>query len=281
MLSYLRDSLRRKRARRFTRIYPARVDAYEVPGLGRVEFANWENPLARPVPLEPATVEFFGRFIAPGDLAIDIGANVGDTTVPMALAAGREGLTLGFDPNPYAFAILERNAALNPERTRIVPLPFAVSEREEELYFVSSEASFANGGVSPTRDSPHGRFVHPEKVRAVRLRALLERDFAEWLPKLTFIKVDAEGHDAVILESIADLLDERRPTVVAEVFGRDSREGKARLHRALARPGYELFLVPHDFGVRAPLEPVRSPEDLIGLERTMNVCARPSEAGPA
>jgi len=255
--------------------YPARVAVVEVPGVGSVDFANWENPLARPVSLDRVTIDFFRRFIAPGDFVIDIGANIGDTTVPMALAAGREGLTLGFDPNPYVFKILERNAALNPDLTHIVPLPYAISAREEELYFVSSEASFANGGISSTRESRHGRFVHPERVRAVRLQDLLEREYAAWLPRLTFIKVDAEGHDAVILESVADLIEAYRPTIVAELFGRDSREGKERLFRALDRPGYALHLVPHDFDGSEPLEPVRGADDVVGVRKTMNVCAAP------
>lgn len=279
MLRYLRDSLRRKKARRITREYPARVDVFDVPGEGRIEFANWENPLVRdPVTIDAETVGFFRRYIAPGDLVVDIGANIGDTTVPMALAAGREGLTLGLDPNPYVFKILERNAQLNPDRTHIVPLPFAVSSREEDLYFVSSEASFANGGVSPTPESAHGRFVHPETVRAVRLRDLLERHFAEWLPRLSFIKIDAEGHDAVILESIQDLVGTYRPTVVAEVFDQDSPEGKARLYRALARPGYELTLF-RDFDDPDPPRPVGGIEDLTTLKTMMNVCATPVGAG--
>lgn len=278
MLNYLRNSLRRKRARRITAEYPARVESFDIPEHGRVEFAQWENPLARPVPLTPESIGFFGRFISPGDFVIDIGANIGDTTVPMALAAGPDGLTLGFDPNPYVFKILERNADLNPERTHIVPLPYAISSREEELFFVSSEASFSNGGVSPTRQSEHGRFVHPERVRAVELGKLLERDFPEWLPKLTFIKVDAEGHDAVILESIADLIDAYRPTVVAEVFGGDSPEGKERLFRSLDRPSYELHFVGH-FDGRVQMEAIHGVDDVVGARETTNICARPSGSG--
>jgi len=278
VLNYLRNSFRRKRARRKTLEYPARVDSFDIRGLGRVEFANWENPLARPVSLELETIDFFRRYISPGDFVIDIGANVGDTTVPMALAAGPDGLTLGFDPNPYVFKILERNAALNRDQTRIVPLPYAISSREEDLYFVSSEASFSNGGVSPTRESLHGRFVYPEKICAVELESLLERDYPEWLPKLTFIKVDAEGHDAVILESIADLIDTYRPTIVAELFGGDAPEGKDRLYRALERVGYELHLVGHFDGRAAPV-PISGPDDVVGIVETTNLCATP--VGPA
>jgi len=50
-----------------------------------------------------------------GDLAVDIGANIGDTTVPMALVAGSEGMVLGFECNPVIFEILAVNEKLNPK----------------------------------------------------------------------------------------------------------------------------------------------------------------------
>lgn len=85
----------------------------------------------------------------------------------MALAAGKEGIKLGFDPNPYVFKILEINAGLNKDRQNIVPLRYAIAQDEEEFYYISSEASFGNGGISKTREGEHGSFVYPEKIRGV------------------------------------------------------------------------------------------------------------------
>ena len=34
-------------------------------------------------------IKYYQNFIKEGDLAIDIGANIGDTTVPMGLVAGK------------------------------------------------------------------------------------------------------------------------------------------------------------------------------------------------
>jgi hypothetical protein len=112
---------------------------------------NGRTPLASPIQIKQSDIDFFRKFIKKGDFVIDIGANIGDTTVPMALAAGKEGVTLGFDPNPFVYKILEANASLNKDKTNIVPVCSAISTREEEFYFISSEASFANGGISPTK----------------------------------------------------------------------------------------------------------------------------------
>ncbi|MEL6923128.1 MAG: FkbM family methyltransferase, partial [Bacteroidota bacterium] len=208
MWNYLKKSFQRKRARRITQEYPARVDAFALEKTGRVEFANWENPLIKSIELEQSGVDFFSQFIKPGDLAIDIGANIGENTVLMALAAGKNGCTLGFDPNPFVFKILSRNAQLNPNKTNIVAVNHAITVEPASFYYISSEASFANGGLSPNPTSPHGRFVHTEKVTGVNLHNFLQANHAAMLDRLRFIKVDTEGYDKEILKSIGTVIDQ-------------------------------------------------------------------------
>ena len=134
IITYLQESFRRKKARRVTQIYPAKIDSFDLGNEGIIQFANWDNPLYTPITLSQNMVDFFKQFIKKGDLVIDIGANIGDTTVPMGLAAGPTGIALGFDPNPYVFKILEKNATLNKDKQNIVPLPYAITVKEEEFY---------------------------------------------------------------------------------------------------------------------------------------------------
>ena len=133
MIDYFRKSFQRKRARRITEEYPPTISLIDLPKDGQLEFANWSNPLVPPFVLTQTCVDFFRQFIREGDLVIDIGSNIGDTTVPMALAAGKAGVTLGFDPNPYVFKILQANAALNKNKTNIIPLPYAIAKDEDEF----------------------------------------------------------------------------------------------------------------------------------------------------
>lgn len=102
-------------------------------------------------------VDFFAKFLKPGDLAVDIGGNVGHMTIAMSLAAGREGRVVSFDPNPFVYDILVKNAGLNPGLTRIDTFPYAIADHEGEFYYNSSEASFNNGGISEDTNSRHGR----------------------------------------------------------------------------------------------------------------------------
>ena len=274
MWKQLQASFARKKARRVTREYPPVVDTYDMGRHGQIEFANWSNPLAPRITLNASVVDFFGQFIKEGDLAIDIGANIGDTTVPMALCTGTTGVTLGFDPNPYVFKILEKNASLNAGKYVIHPQNYAISTHDQEYFFISSEASYANGGISPTAESRHGRFVHPQKVRGVQLKSFLERHYADRMSRLSFIKVDTEGYDKEIIKSIGDLLQACKPVLVAESFGKASDAAKAELFDVIAVNGYDIWYF-EDFDINAKVEKMETASDLVKFRHTVNVFARP------
>ena len=277
MFNYLKKSIQRKIARRVTKHYPPKIDQLNLEKDGLVEFANWTNPLAAIVEINQSMVDFFRKFIKEGDLVIDIGANIGDTTVPMGLAAGKDGLTIGFDPNPYLFRILEQNAALNQEKTNVVVFPYAISQQDETYYFASSEASFANGGISPTQDSRHGKFVHPDKVKGVRLSEFLQKEYKDRLNKFSFIKIDTEGYDKEILKSISDLITSYKPVIVAESFGKSNDEAKMELFEIIHQHGYDVFYFA-DFQVDAEVQPVQRKEEMTQWKHTVNIYAIPQKS---
>ncbi len=274
MIKYFKESFRRKVARRITKEYPHSVIQFELEKDGVIEFAKWENPLASPIEIRQSDIDFFRQFIKEGDFIIDIGANIGDTTVPMAIAAGKEGLTLGFDPNPYVYKILEANATLNKDKSNIVPVLSAISAEEEEFYFISSEASFANGGISPSRESNHGKFIYPHKVKGVNLYSYLKEHHKEWLDKFSFIKIDTEGYDKEIIRSVADLIEACKPVIVAESFGKSPDEAKMELFERISKHGYTLFYF-EDFTQGTHIEEIKEAKEMCKWQNTINIYAIP------
>jgi len=276
MFTYLKKSFQRKIARRVTKEYPYSIIRFDLEKEGVVEFAKWENPLASPIQIKQSDIDFFRKFIRKGDFVIDIGANIGDTTVPMALAAGKEGLTLGFDPNPFVYKILEANASLNKDKTNIVPVCSAISTEEEEFYFISSEASFANGGISPTRKSHHGKYICAEKVKGVNLLDYLQSHFQDQLSRLSFIKIDTEGYDKEIIRSISDLIERHKPIIIAESFGKSPDEAKKELFELISRHGYKLSYF-EDFTYDAPTQEIHTAEEMTQWHNTINIYGIPLE----
>ncbi len=277
MIKYFKDSFSRKIARRITKDYPAKIETFNVDGFGKVEFANWDNPLVIPRELDSNLISFFKQFIKEGDFCIDIGANIGDTTVPMALCNGKDGITLGFDPNPYVYKILEVNASLNIDKTNIVPVPFAISEREEEFYFISSEASFSNGGISTDKSTKHGKFIHPDKIKGVNLEDYLNENYKNWLPKFSFIKIDTEGYDKEILKSIRGLIKQFMPTIVAESFGKSTDAEKIELYEVIEQMGYDIYYF-DDFFLDTDVKKLNEKKDILNYKQTINIYAKPKLA---
>lgn len=276
MINYIKESFKRKKARRVTREYPFKISIFNLEKDGAIEFANWENPLVEPIKITQRNVDFFRKFINEGDMVIDIGANIGDTTVPMAIAAGKEGIALGFDPNPYVFKILEVNATLNKGKTNIIPVMNAIAEKEEDYYFISSEASFANGGISLTKKSIHGKFIYPHKIKGVNLLNFLNTNYSKLINRLSFIKIDTEGYDKEILKSISDLITELKPSIVAESFGKNSNEEKKELFETIHSHGYSLFYF-EDFIYRTEHQEIKIADEITHWKNTINIFALPNE----
>jgi FkbM family methyltransferase len=280
MFNYLKNALqrkiRKKIARRVTKEYPPKIDTFNLQ-IGTIEFANWDNPLVKPIKIDDNMIDFFKQFIKEGDLAIDIGANIGDTTVPIALCTGVTGLTLGFDPNPFPFKILEKNATLNKDKMKMVPLPYAISTEEEEFYYVSSEASFANGAITKiTAGSKHGKFIYPNKVKGINLEKFLEQEYKDWLSKFSFVKIDAEGYDKEIIKSISNLISKYKPVIIAESFAASSNEEKTELYEVINKHGYDIFYFA-DFSIKAKVEKLNNSSDLIKYRETINIYTTPQK----
>lgn len=261
MFKAIIESFRRKRARRFFQEYPYEIQQFHLPEAGVVEFANWQNPLVAPKEISQSTVDFFKKFIKKGDLVLDIGANIGHLSITMALVAGKEGLVLAFDPNPHVFRILEVNARLNPDKTNIQAQNFAVTDREAEFFYRSSEASFNNGGISLDDSRYHGRFALPTKVRGIVLEDYLKTHFPDRLPKLALVKIDTEGYDREVIRSISGLLKKQRPVVISECFSKATPEQRREHFDLLAGLGYRLFQV-DDFIENTAIVPVNTAADM-------------------
>lgn len=241
--------------------YGWEVDAYDLAHEGQIEFARWLHPRTSDVELTQAAVDELRTILQPGDFAIDVGAFVGDTAVPMALAVGPAGCVLALEPNKYVFPVLEANSRLNPTRTNIVPLMVAAGTEEGELEFSYSDPDFCNGGK--LEDVSRWRHGHafPLAVRAIRLSDLLRRDFADRLPRLKYIKTDAEGYDLSVLESIRDILVEFKPYVKSEIHKFNSRDKRRAMLQYFLDLGYCIHRFDSDDRLRG--EP-------IGLEDAMN-----------
>jgi FkbM family methyltransferase len=188
--------------------YGFEVKWFDLPKDGFIEYAQWLHPLDGIREIRQSDIDELRNYLSEGDVAIDIGANQGDTTIPIAIAVGKNGLVLALEPNKYVFPILEKNSTLNIEKTNIVPLMLAATENGGEIVFYYGDPSFLNGGryegVSIWKQSR----IFKQKVSGVNLERFLRREYSEIIGKIKYIKIDTEGHDLIVIRSIRKLISE-------------------------------------------------------------------------
>ncbi len=256
------------------RRYGFEIRQFDLPGLGPIRFAHWRHPKAVARPVTPRMLAELQRYLRPGDVAVDIGAHTGDTTLPLALAVGPEGCVVALEPNPYVFPVLAETARLNPHLTRILPLPFAATSQDQDVEFEYSDAGFCNGG----RHEGISRWRHGHAFRLTvqgrNLVAYLEQNHPDLLPRLRWIKTDTEGADHAVLESLVPLLIRQRPFLRAEVYEHLSAGRRSAFYHFLRGLDYEV----HRYGGDECLCAERLAEEDFLRRRHFDIFCRPRAA---
>jgi tRNA/tmRNA/rRNA uracil-C5-methylase (TrmA/RlmC/RlmD family) len=81
---------------------------------------------------EPSLTRWIQERLAPGDIFIDVGANIGYYSLLASKLVGHSGSVVAIEPSPKIFSALQHNLALNHiENVRVVNM--AVSDRREAL----------------------------------------------------------------------------------------------------------------------------------------------------
>lgn len=152
---------------------------------------------------------FATRFVDPGSIAWDIGANMGMFTFPAAHIAAS---VIAFEPDPFNLLLLQRSAAANPDLD-VTIIPAAVAEEvgtgRLQIPERGRSANALEGGAS---GSQMGGVRETMTVMTVSLDWMLER-----FPAPHFIKCDAEGAEVWILQGATELLAKARPVINMEM----------------------------------------------------------------
>ena len=158
---------------------------------------------------EPDLSAVLRALAAPGATVVDIGANVGYTSLLLARQVGEAGRVLAFEASPATFAALERNLAHDAARggaASVRARNVAVSDAEGELTVyqlpVPGLIAASNSGAATTLAGRGGEAE--ATVPSAPLHALLDAAERE---ALTLVKIDVEGAELAIVADLAARLD--------------------------------------------------------------------------
>ena len=220
------------------------IEAHDLPREGRLDIARWAHPGAyRVAPAQlQSVVDQLRRFLRTGDVAIDIGAHSGDTSIPIALAVGPTGAVLALEPNPYVFPVLERNAGLNPAKATIIPLMFAAMRADGQYEFQYGEEGYCNGGFHEGMSKWLHGSAFKVQVEGRNVQEFLTRRHPDLIPRVRFIKIDTEGFDLAVLETLETLVRTQRPFLQVEMFSlrKSDPAYRRKLFDFLARLEYDV-----------------------------------------
>jgi FkbM family methyltransferase len=166
-------------------------------------------------------VSMMRAFLREGSTVIDVGANMGDLTIPLARAVGESGRIYAIESHPEHFNVLCANLALNSLRN-VKPI----------------NAFVASSDDVQTGSEVWGKFAYVSEKWDPQYLTL---DAVE-LAACDLIKIDVDGNELDVLRSGEMQIERFRPVLY---FENDVRESSAELLAyVMDKLGYKLYWHP-------------------------------------
>lgn len=162
-------------------------------------------------------VEIFRLYVQPGDVVIDVGANIGDLSLPLSLLVGNQGRVYAYESNPAAFHTLCANLALN-----------GIVNVKPVNALVAHSAGVVVG------DSQFGDRAYIGDIWPPSIVSIDQLD----IDRLRFIKLDVEGNELEVLKSGLQHINRFRPILY---FENDRRDQSEELLDFVLGLGYRIF----------------------------------------
>src|SRR5579862_6930532 len=202
-------------------------------------------------------VSLMRAFLSPGDTVLDVGANIGDLTLPLARIVGDAGRVYAIESHPEAFNILCANLALN-----------AIRNTRPINVFIATNDKVDTGG-------PWGKYGYVSEKWETPFMALDQLD----MEACHLIKVDVDGKELEVLQSGEMQIERFRPVLYVE---NDNKAlSSALIAFIMGKLGYDLYWHPAPIFERDNFygNPVDhwAPQ---GIHSLMMVCVPPERSQP-
>jgi FkbM family methyltransferase len=204
-------------------------------------------------------INFLTRFLKPGMTAIDIGANLGVYSIPIAHLVSPGGNIISYEPGSEARALLEDSRKSNGfSNLEIVAAALSNQERDGHLGFAatSEQRALDDAGIG-------------ERVRVTSLDS--ENGARSWRA-VDFVKIDAEGEEERIINGGRSFFGAHSPLVMFEI--RAANKVNENLRTMFSAIGYKIF---RQLGGNAILVPVDAAQPLDDYELNL-FAAKPDRA---
>lgn len=156
--------------------------------------------------------DFWGKFVKPGMVVVDIGSHVGTHAIEFARMVGLSGQVYAFEPCPYTYSLLTRNIQINGY-ANITVSKFAISDQSARarLYLALSSEG-------------HSLVVKSSNYMEIDT-ITLDEFFADKNHYVDFIRMNIEGGEPKALDGMQKIIAKNSQlTIVSEYNPHDLYE---------------------------------------------------------
>ena len=156
-------------------------------------------------------LDFVRRTVRPGQHVLDIGAHIGLFAMHMAAIVGPDGSVHAFEPFSENAECLEKSVKENRFEARVVVERKAVGREAGTARLLFAPHSLNTGGAFLVRE---GASLPGHEARSVPAIAL---DGYPLHRPVSFVKIDVEGAEPLVLAGAKRILGEDRPVILSEL----------------------------------------------------------------
>lgn len=216
---------------------------------------------------EPGISLVFERFLKPGMVAVDVGANIGYFSLMMASKVGLEGHVVAVEANPKTADLLRDTIAINACEDRIELHNVALADVKGELAFHVVPQRNLNACL--VTDILKDR-VDPDlvqKVPALRGDELLEKH-----ERIDFIKIDVEGAEQLVWDGLEQTWARNHDIIIVLEFNGVRLADPEHLINQIVEHGFHLRAIDEQGGIVAIerselLDPLHREDFMLFLSR--------------
>lgn len=179
------------------------------------------------------TTEILWRLAGPGEIALDVGANIGYFTSLLATRVGANGAVYSWEPHPLTFRSLHTNVErwrTSPALAKMVLAETALSNEEGTANLAIPEGEEVNLGYSFLSSEP--------SAKAVVVRTKLLSSFLDSVGAVGVMKIDVERHELQVLQGAGKRLN---TGTIRDIVFEEHDAYPAATHKLLLAAGYKIF----------------------------------------
>jgi FkbM family methyltransferase len=194
-------------------------------------------------------IKFVRDLLRPGQVAIDIGANYGVYALTMANAVGIDGRVFAFEPVAKTAGYLKQSLDAN-------------NFKQAEVFQLAISVAPGTGRISTQPQAELNALVDGSELETSEEVGIDSLDHLfSGRTDVDFLKIDAEGHEEMILAGGRDFFAKNSPLVLYEV------KGGSGLHLELVESfnglGYDSYRLLPGLNLLVPFDPLSFSDDYL------------------